>query len=241
MPSPIYYQIPSTTLPPPSPPIHPLLRLELRDLSSPGAQRFLSTPNCGTLLSTCVSSVISHLYTRTCAVPPTRSVTLILRSMPGVAYTTGTDLDADHKEIHFSTDYIAGISEARIEAEICGVVCHEMVHCFQWDARGTAPGGLIEGVADWVRLRCRYVPPHWKREADGEWDAGYQHTGYFLEYLEGRFGEGSVRRVNEKLKGEDYEEERFWEGLFGEGVGRLWEEYGKSMTEESGKDCKERA
>lgn len=43
---------------------------------------------------------------------------------------------------------------------------HEMVHCWQRNAHGTAPGGLIEGIADWVRLKAGLVPPHWKREAD---------------------------------------------------------------------------
>ena len=45
----------------------------------------------------------------------------------------------------------------------------------------TCPGGLIEGIADWVRLRAGLGAKHWKQEADGKWDAGYQHTGYFLE------------------------------------------------------------
>lgn len=34
-----------------------------------------------------------------------------------------------------------------------GVCVHEMVHCWQWNAKGTCPGGLIEGIADYVRLR----------------------------------------------------------------------------------------
>jgi len=45
-------------------------------------------------------------------------VTLVLRSMEGVAYTTGSELDPDHKEIHFSLDYIAKISEERATNEI---------------------------------------------------------------------------------------------------------------------------
>jgi hypothetical protein len=47
------------------------------------------------------------------------------------------------------------------------VLTHELVHCYQWDAEGTCPGGLIEGVADWVRLNCDLSPPHWKKEVDG--------------------------------------------------------------------------
>jgi hypothetical protein len=131
--------------------------------------------------------------------------------MPGVAYTTGTELDSDHKEIHFSLDYIySSVPESRKSHEIMGVLTHEMVHCYQYNAFGTCPGGLIEGIADWVRLNAELSPPHWKREASGKWDAGYQHTGYFLEYLENRFGTGLIRRMNEKLRIERYEEKRFW-------------------------------
>jgi hypothetical protein len=49
--------------------------------------------------------------------------------MDGVAYTTGTELDSDHKEIHFSADYIDGIDISRKANEILGVLTHEMVHC----------------------------------------------------------------------------------------------------------------
>lgn len=146
--------------------------------------------------------------------------------MPGVAYTTSTELDTDHKEIHFSLSYISQISPASRQAhEITGVLTHELVHCYQFNAQGTCPGGLIEGIADWVRLQCGLEPPHWKREAKGDWDGGYQHTAYFLEYLEGRFGEGSVRRVNEKLRREKYHEKPFWTELFGRPVEQLWGDY----------------
>lgn len=152
--------------------------------------------------------------------------------MDGVAYTTGSDLDNDHKEVHFSTRYIAAIGPDRVAHEITGVVTHELVHCFQYDAFGTCPGGLIEGVADWVRLNCGLSPPHWKREAGGKWDGGYQHTAYFLEYLEGRFGEGTVRRLNEKLRIQKYDEKTFWVELLGEHVTKLWEEYGEKLKDE---------
>lgn len=79
-----------------------------------------------------------------------------------------TELDNDHKEIHFSLGYINGISPtSRLTHEITGVLTHELVHCYQWDAKGSCPGGLIEGIADWVRLNCDLSPPHWKRETNG--------------------------------------------------------------------------
>jgi len=155
--------------------------------------------------------------------------------MPGVAYTTGIDLDDDHKEIHFSTDYIARVSKERKENEILGVLRHEMVHCFQYNGFGTAPAGLIEGIADWVRLQSGLVPPHWSQSGEGNWDAGYEHTGYFLEYLEKEYGQGTVRKLNARLRDQIYDEDKFWLEQFRKPVDILWKEYGESLmkTEES--------
>lgn len=186
-------------------------------------------------LSNAVSIVLSTLYTPpkdNCQIPGTRSITLILRSMPGVAYTTGIDLDNDHKEIHFSLDYVSGIKSrtpGRETHEIQGVIVHEMVHAWQWNARGTAPGGLIEGIADFVRLQAGLDPPHWKKEAGGDWDAGYQHTAYFLAWLEEQWGKGSVRKINERLRDELYGEQ-LWEGIFGKTVGQLWKMYEATLA-----------
>ncbi len=215
----------------------PKLRLELRDLNHAGAQNFLASVIASKALGEAVQSVLSLLYgtpdSTLTTVPGTRSVTLILRSMPGVAYTTGSDLDSDHKEIHFSLDYIHGIAASRKTHEIMGVLTHEMVHCYQYNAFDTCPGGLIEGIADWVRLNAKLDPPHWKKEATGHWDAGYQHTGYFLEYLEQRFGKGTVRKINEKLRIEKYEEKRFWTECCGRPVKQLWGDYCESMEKGS--------
>jgi hypothetical protein len=156
--------------------------------------------------------------------------------MGGVAYTTGSELDSDHKEIHFSLGYIHNsISSSRTTHEIMGVLTHEMVHCYQYNAFGTCPGGLIEGIADWVRLNSDLSPPHWKKEAGDKWDAGYQHTGYFLDYLERRFGEGLVRRINEKLRIERYEEKRFWTEICGRPVNQLWSDYQEALKKEATK------
>ena len=77
----------------------PTLRLEIRDLKHAGAQDFLTSVIASDALATAVQSVLSLLYhspnSPTTTVPPTRSVTLILRSMGGVAYTTGSDLDSE--------------------------------------------------------------------------------------------------------------------------------------------------
>jgi hypothetical protein len=63
--------------------------------------------------------------------------------MNGVAHTCGGD---NHKEIHLSLDYIKQV-EPRAKPEISGVITHEVVHCFQYNGKGTCPSGLIEGIA----------------------------------------------------------------------------------------------
>lgn len=231
-------QDPSPSSAIPKPHRKPLLRLELRDLSSSGTRSFLRLLHASKTLEDAVSTVLVQLYTNlpTHSIPPTRSVTLILRDMGGVAYTTGLDIDSDHKEIHFSTNYIQSIPEARLSEEMRGVIVHEMVHCWQWDAHGTAPGGLIEGIADWVRLKAGLGPPHWRRHAEGNWDAGYERTGYFLEWLERGHGGDVVRRINEALRKEKYDEDAFWQGCCGKSVKELWRSYGRSLKHEEGEE-----
>lgn len=98
------------------------------------------------------------------------------------------------------------------------------------------PGGLTEGVADFVRLNADLAPPHWKLPASGRerppsWDGGYQGTAYFLDWLEKvRIGSGAIGRVNDRLFRVGYtNDDDFWRGLFGLGILDLWEEYGKYL------------
>ena len=207
----------------------PKLRLEIRDLSHPGALVFLQNVNAIKTVSDAVTIVVQSLYepfTGDLPTPAVRSITLVLKPMNGVAYTTGTELDDDHKEIHFSLDYISRVSkDDRVVAEIEGVLTHEMVHVWQHNGKGKAPGGLIEGVADFIRLKAGYAPPHWKREPGMKWDAGYEQTAYFLEWLEAVYGTGKVRDVNDKLREEEYQETTFWKDLFGQSIETLWKAY----------------
>ncbi|TRX88088.1 hypothetical protein FHL15_011038 [Xylaria flabelliformis] len=211
----------------------PRLRLHLNELTDAGTSIFLSSISPSSLLPSAVSRVQKALYvhpSRGYHMPNTRSVTLIVRPMDGVAYTTGIEIDPEqHKEIHLSSRFVASISPERRSQELEGVIVHELVHCYQYNGHGHAPGGLIEGIADWVRLGAGLAPPHWRKgeEVKGKWDAGYQHTAYFLQYLEERFGEGTVRRLNEGLRTARYEEKPFWTQTLGRPVEQLWEDYKK--------------
>lgn len=170
-----------------------------------------------------------------------QTIELVLRPMDGVAYTTGSETA---KEIHFACQHIVNSAD-RCADEIRGVLVHEVVHCFQYNGRGTCPGGLIEGIAgvyssfflfefgktacntalsaDWVRLRSGLAPPHWS-PGGNSWDAGYHVTAYFLEWLTERYGEGTVQEINELMKDAPYDELIF-KTVTGRKVDKLWKFY----------------
>ncbi|KAA8651841.1 hypothetical protein EYZ11_004372 [Aspergillus tanneri] len=258
----------------------PKLRLHINDIRHSASKSFISLiPDVTSVLENALAIIIQHLYTPprqtsrdgsstksgprpnfTPCVPHTRSVTVLLRDIDGVAYTTGIELDDDHKEIHLSLAYIRKCTGyADPTAELVGVLTHELVHCYQHTASPWAssdlrpPGGLIEGIADFVRLKAGLVPPHWKRPTSAKdrpqkWDQGYQHTAYFLAWLEDvRVGNGAIGMLNDRLLrvgyiGQHDKDEpntaagkEFWEGLFGASVDMLWDEYGSYLDTLSGK------
>ncbi|KAJ9285015.1 hypothetical protein DTO027B5_7441 [Paecilomyces variotii] len=265
----------------------PTLRLHIQDLHHPAASAFLRlVPDLAAVLDTALAQIITHLYSPspssnnafTPSIPPTRSVTIILRDFSGVAYTTGTDLDNDHKEIHFSLSYIrTATTYPDPRKELVGVLTHELVHCYQHTTppppppppssfpSNTSPnennnhlrppGGLIEGIADFVRLKAHLDPPHWKRPSSAtdrpdRWDAGYQHTAFFAWLEDVRVGQAAIGRLNDRLfrvgyvgddnggdngngKGNENDSSKrdngFWKALFGADIADLWDEYGRYL------------
>lgn len=256
----------------------PKFRLHVEDLRHPASSAFLAfIPDVASTLDRALANIVQYLYTSppksnkhnrpsfTPSIPATRSVTVFLRDYSGVAYTTGTELDDAHKEIHVSLPYIQHCTSGPSAKddplhELVGVLTHELVHCYQHTAPPDShehsdksiprpPGGLIEGIADFVRLKAGLEPPHWKQplsaaERAPKWDAGYQHTAYFLAWIEDfRVGKGAVGMLNDRLLRVGYVGEKekegtvdqgriaFWKGLFGVGVEQLWEEYGRYLDE----------
>lgn len=228
---------------------YPLLRLSCTNLRDVQTQRILTHFNPTELLDSAVATVLSLFYSSPSAAltghrypwPGTRSITLVLDSdMTGIAFTTSLSIDVDHKEIHLSTKYVASVSAPCLNAEIRGVMVHEMVHCWQWTAAGT-PDGLIEGIADWVRGRAELAPPHWKRRVnreEGPW-RGYEYSGYFLEWIEGGCegrgvgGKGTVAKVNGLLRGATYDEGRVWGEALGVELMEVWKWYCDWVEEQS--------
>lgn len=132
-----------------------------------------------------------------------------------VAYTS-------NDEIHVSARYLAGYG-GDLKGEYTGVVYHEMTHVWQWNGNGQAPGGLIEGIADFVRLKAGYIPSHWVKPGQGtKWDQGYDVTARFLDYCND-LRNGFVAEMNKKMR-TGYSNDFFVE-LLGKSVDQLWNEY----------------
>ncbi|PVF99944.1 plant basic secretory protein [Serendipita vermifera] len=217
---------------PPIPWNIPKMWLKVEDMASEGSLRVFKAlgVNPVAFLHECVVTIYELLYTRESAPKNVRSITFTFRAMDGIAYTTGSRLDNDHKEIHLSTDYFGHVDESRVSHEIKGVLLHEMVHCFQNDGCGSCPGGLVEGIADYVRLSHGLAPPHWKRSPGERWDSGYERTAYFLEWVNGKYGKGCTRKLNESMT-EKYEEE-IWSTLTGHSIQHLWKKYQEEFKHE---------
>ncbi|KAL0454287.1 UNVERIFIED_CONTAM: Basic secretory protease [Sesamum latifolium] len=144
-----------------------------------------------------------------------QKVSLFVDDMDGVAYTA-------NDQIHVSARYIQGYS-SDVKREFTGVLYHEMTHVWQWSGNGQAPGGLIEGIADFVRLKAGYAPSHWVRPGQGDrWDQGYDVTARFLDYCNG-LRSGFVAELNKKMKS-GYSNNYFVE-LLGKTVDQLWKDY----------------
>ncbi|CAA0806795.1 Plant basic secretory protein (BSP) family protein [Striga hermonthica] len=89
---------------------------------------------------------------------------------------------------------------------------------------GTAPGGLTEGVADYVMVKSGYYDlGSYDKPRDGNrWDEGYGVTARFLKYCD-PLSDGFTAELNNKMR-EVYRDEYF-EELLGKPLGHVWREY----------------
>ncbi|KAL9244950.1 hypothetical protein vseg_018663 [Gypsophila vaccaria] len=134
--------------------------------------------------------------------------------------------ETSNNQIQFSADYLGGFS-GDVKTEFTGVVYHESTHVWQWDGKGQVSqqnrGGLIEGIADYVRLKAGFIARGWAQPGDGtRWDQGYSVTARFLDYCDG-LRPGFVAQLNKKMK--DGYSDGFFKDLLGKSVDQLWSDY----------------
>ncbi|KAM5458251.1 hypothetical protein MaudCBS49596_000163 [Microsporum audouinii] len=243
----------------------PTLRLHFEDLGNQASSTFIkAVPDPYAVMQKAIGEIVKYIYTSPSnsaasggriqfnpSLPPTTSVSFILHDFQGVAYTIGVSSDNNKKEIHISLSYIAHTAGLKdTAAEIAGVIQHELVHCYQHtsppgNSAPRPPSGLIEGIADFVRLKSGLGAAHWKRPASvndlpKSWDAGYQSTAFFLEWIEDvKIGTGAVGLINDRLLRQGYRGvngETFWNGLFGQDIFDLWIDYAEYVGGSKPKD-----
>ncbi|KAJ3323658.1 hypothetical protein HDV06_001388 [Boothiomyces sp. JEL0866] len=174
-----------------------------------------------TNLKEIVESTLLDLYSDPKDAPHyIKNINLYYEEMDGVAHCND---GKNGKEIHFSVGYISKFKDGNgLEAakrELKGVLKHEMVHALQYNGKGTLPHGLVEGIADYIRLKAKLDPPHWKKTKGGSWKDGYSTSAYFLEWIV-ETQPDFVPELNLQLK------KKIWTDIdFSTNIDSLWERY----------------
>ncbi|TVT97895.1 hypothetical protein EJB05_56821, partial [Eragrostis curvula] len=147
--------------------------------------------------------------------PCVDAVTLIVEDIGGVAFTRDD-------VVHVSAQRV-GVYSGDVRTEVTGVLYHETTHVWQWDGQGQANRGLIEGIADFVRLKAGYASWRWVQPGQGDrWDHGYDVTARFLEYCD-YLMPGFVSLLNAKMT--DGYSDDFFAQILGKDVEQLWRDY----------------
>lgn len=170
-----------------------------------------------------------------------KEVTLVLCKSSNIARTSIESKDDGlHIETLLSLQYIEH-SQHRVEDEVTGLLIHEIAHSLlRVHPDNKFPSGLLVGIAgklgmashctffysiviDYVRLKEEYGPPHWSQNTRGSWDDGFEKTAYFLDWIEKKRSEGTIRKLTAVLKSE-YHEDLFRQ-ITGVSVSDLWKQY----------------
>ncbi|KAL3814277.1 hypothetical protein ACJIZ3_015545 [Penstemon smallii] len=155
---------------------------------------------------------------------PVPLLTVYISDFPDAwGYTNGPNINISAPVIeHFPP----GPEQARWNFK--SLMYHEMTHIFQWfgtgTENGTAPGGLTEGVADYVKIKSGfYDPDATDKPGSGErWDEGYGVTAWFLIYCDG-LKKGFTAELNNKMR--YYYSDELFVHILGKSVDELWKDY----------------
>lgn len=219
----------------PQPPQQPsgsiTLKLSLEHVdpmpTHPGAILFNEViPNPIQTFSESIKKVVGILYDSTSEFFPddVNRIKVTINEEAGVAHVIGHNMwiSVNHIQNSYNGD------KNKLKYEIEGVLAHEFTHIWQYSRQKdnlnsiAAPGGLIEGIADFVRLKAGYGASHWRKKFE-RWDAGYDSTAFFLEYIENSHPE-FVSKLNQSIAKNGWEEKSFSD-ITGKSLSVWWNEY----------------
>ncbi|XP_051133184.1 uncharacterized protein LOC127252866 [Andrographis paniculata] len=140
--------------------------------------------------------------------------------------TDGAMAEIGEDNIYYNDIAIRDLPAGQEQAKFFfkSVVYHEATHIYQFNGKGTAPGGLTEGIADYVMVKSKvYNPEGYTKPGEGsKWDEGYGVTTRFLEYCDS-LKPGFTPTLNNKMK--DVFKEDYFQELIGKPLAQLWREY----------------
>jgi len=193
----------------------PEITLQNDDPNGAGASFNEAVPDAEALMLEITTQLCEILYRSPDEPRTPDSITLHVYSFDGVANAGG-------ENINLSTRHLANYDGAALVEEITGVLVHEATHLYQYN---DGPGGLIEGVADYVRIEAGHHSLN-RRNPGGNWDDGYTTTGFFISWLDEQYPDFGYR-LNLALSRDDNESwsEQVFEELTGKTVDTLWQEY----------------
>jgi hypothetical protein len=146
-------------------------------------------------------------------------LTLIVEDYPGIASASGTTLRLSTS--YLQSQYDSGVDLAR---EIAGIVHFTTSIVYQHSASNTAPGWLMTGIADFVRLESGLIDRA-ERAKGGSYDSSSQTTAFFLDYLATR-NPDVVYQLNLRFApGEPAYSDDVFVSLMGSDLGTLWAQY----------------
>ena len=176
--------------------------------------------------------VCSYLYKQADEVRDATHLELRIEHAVGeVAWKAGDGADIT---VMISTDHLNNVHNqgGDVAREVQGVLFHEMTHMYQHDDadRGGVDGGLIEGIADFVRISAGFTPAGAQPDPNGRWNSGYTTTAFFLVYVNQKYPD-FVYKLNKTMDeddGLDWSVDSF-EDITGKDVDALWQEYADSL------------
>ncbi|RYZ50525.1 MAG: hypothetical protein EOP07_22815, partial [Proteobacteria bacterium] len=146
--------------------------------------------------------VCAQLYGDQKDFTPIRFLRVIADPKMGGAYVTGHKYG---KLMAIGSEFIGSTLKNDKNGKIVysGLVVHELTHVYQKSPTSSdgSDNGLIEGMADTVRMYEGLGDPNWPtRDKSGPWNKGYERTGMFLIYVDQKVP-GFKRKLNQALGG----------------------------------------
>jgi hypothetical protein len=153
----------------------------------------------------------------------------------GVSAKSGSppNISIDFSTKHVETTWNQTQSDIAVEAEIYGILFHEMTHGYQLEPKnaGAYDGksefwAKIEGEADAVRIRAGYHQNRTPNAGSKKWLEGYTTTGFFYNWIANNYDVDFMKKLNLSCKTIDpWTFDKAVKQILNKDASTLWNEY----------------